>query len=224
MIALTSTDWILVAATIAGPILAVRAQKVIESLTEKRKRKLHIFRILMATRAARISGDHVQALNMIDIEFSASKVLGVFRYQSPKEKAVISAWRDYLESLSPLPPEATEEEKKRWNERTLDHFINLLSVLSEALGFEFDKVQLKKGIYSPQAHGDTEEAQLQIRDSLVKILSGKQSFPMAVTHFPVSQEALDLQTQVQTAMLASLSGEKPLRVSVDGDKPVKGAE
>jgi hypothetical protein len=222
--AITAADWVIAAATIAGPILAVRAQKIVEGLTDARRRKLHIFRVLMATRAARLSVDHVQALNMIDIEFSGSRVLGIFRYQSPKEKALVDAWRSYLDSLTRLPPDATEEDKKRWSEKTLSNFIDLLLALTKALGFDFDKVQLEKGIYSPQAHNDTELAQLQIRDSLVNILSGKQSLPMAVTQFPFSERAFNLQTEVNGALLSTLKGDTPLKVSLNGQSVTKASE
>jgi hypothetical protein len=39
----------------------------IEDNKAKKQRKLHIFKTLMATRAARLSAEHVQALNMIDL-------------------------------------------------------------------------------------------------------------------------------------------------------------
>lgn len=215
MITFTSTDWVLACATVAGPILAVQAQKMVERLTEARRRKLHIYRVLMATRATRLSSEHVQALNMLDVEFYESRFLGMFGYQSAKEKLVVKAWRKYLDSLGENLEGATEETTKRWLERTADEFFKLMEALGVALGYQFDTVQLKKSAYWPRAHGEAEAAQIQIRDSLAKILSGHQSFPMAVKEFPYSQEAIDLQTQVQTALLASLRGEKALKVSVD---------
>ena len=84
-----------------------------------------------------------------------------------------------------------------------------------ALGFDFDKVLLKRGVYTPRVHNEAENAQLSIRDSLVKILSGQQPIPMAVTHFPFSQDAVTLQEKVQSALLASLNGDKPLKVSIE---------
>ena len=57
-------------AVILGPILAVQAQKAIERWRERRNRKLWVFKTLMATRGSRLSPNHVQALNMIDLEFS----------------------------------------------------------------------------------------------------------------------------------------------------------
>ena len=65
-------DWIIALATLLGPILAVQAQKWIEGVREQRTRKLRVFTQLMATRAARLSAEHVQAINMIDLVFYGS--------------------------------------------------------------------------------------------------------------------------------------------------------
>jgi cytochrome bd-type quinol oxidase subunit 1 len=62
-------DWLIVASTLLGPILAVQAQKWVEVFRERRGRKLWVVQQLMATRAARVSAEHVQALNMIDLVF-----------------------------------------------------------------------------------------------------------------------------------------------------------
>jgi hypothetical protein len=95
---LTTSDWLIVAATIAGPVLAVQAQKWIERFRERRGRKLWVFQQLLATRAARLSADHVQALNMIDLVFYGSYFFGIHR-RSKGEQAVIDAWREYLDQL-----------------------------------------------------------------------------------------------------------------------------
>lgn len=62
------SDWLLIVSTILGPILAVQVQKWLELWREKRDRKLKIFYNLMATRAARVSERHVEALNSIQLE------------------------------------------------------------------------------------------------------------------------------------------------------------
>ena len=87
-------DWLIVLATIAGPILAVQAQKAVEALRERRGRKERVFAQLMATRAARLSAEHVQALNTIDLVFFGSSVLGI-RRRSRGEQAVLDAWKEY---------------------------------------------------------------------------------------------------------------------------------
>jgi len=208
-------DTALVIATILGPILAVQAQKFIERASDSRRRKMRIFVGLMATRAARVSPEHVQALNMIDIEFIGRKVLGSLRYQTKKEKTVSNEWSIYRDILYEDVVNTSESQQTDWLSRSQEQFIALLHAISIALGYDFDKVLLKRGIYTPRAHGEQEIAQLTIRDSLVKILSGKQPIPMEVTSFPVSEDALKMQSLVQEEFLALLSGQKPLKVTID---------
>ena len=70
-------DWVTSAAVVIGPILAVQAQKMVERIKDKRERQLKIFKALMTTRAERVSREHVQALNMIYIEFYGRKIFGI---------------------------------------------------------------------------------------------------------------------------------------------------
>jgi hypothetical protein len=92
-------DWITVAAVVAGPILAVQAQRIVESINKKHERRLKIFKSLMSTRAERVSREHVQALNLIDIEFYG-RVKFRTRWQTRSEKAVTNAWKNYNAHLN----------------------------------------------------------------------------------------------------------------------------
>ena len=62
-------DWITVLAIVVGPILALLAQRALDSLREE-KRRQKLYFTLMSTRAAWLSNEHVQALNSIDIVFA----------------------------------------------------------------------------------------------------------------------------------------------------------
>lgn len=53
--------WITILAIILGPIFAVQTQKWIERDAAAKGRKLQLFRTLMATRASRLSMDHVNS-------------------------------------------------------------------------------------------------------------------------------------------------------------------
>src|ERR1700741_2114489 len=56
---ITIADWLLIAVTFTGPIVAVQVQKWVERIREKRNRKHWIFHTLMATRAIRAgSNEH----------------------------------------------------------------------------------------------------------------------------------------------------------------------
>jgi len=178
--AMENRDWIMVAAIIAGPILAVQVQKIIESLQRKRDRRLKIFFTLMSTRATRLAPDHVSALNMIDIEFYGRRILGV-RLQTSSEKKVTNSWKTYNDHLG---TEYAPERFDAWNERVFELFTSMLYAMSQALGYDFDEVQLKRDCYRPKGHNEIEDQQYAIRNGMVEILTGKKSLPMAVTYFP----------------------------------------
>jgi hypothetical protein len=184
-------DWITIAAIIAGPILAVQAQKIIESIKERKERKVRLFHTLMETRATRLSGPHVSALNMIDLEFYGKSFFGK-RWQSEAEKKVTNAWKIYNDHLNNRVP---DEKLDAWIDRGLELFTSLLYAMSQSLGYDFDEVQLKRDCYSPIAHGRIEHEQTKIRESIVEILEGKRSFPMAVTYFPPVEPAVEKQTE-----------------------------
>lgn len=67
---MTISDILMIIAVLVAPFFAVYVQKKIETWKSQRDTKLWIFKTLMATRGATLSPQHVQALNMIDLEFS----------------------------------------------------------------------------------------------------------------------------------------------------------
>jgi hypothetical protein len=66
-------DWLIIVATLVGPIVAVQVTRHLDKQKETRDRKLIIFKTLMATRQYNLSMEHVQSLNSIDLEFSSKK-------------------------------------------------------------------------------------------------------------------------------------------------------
>jgi hypothetical protein len=209
---MTITDFWLIAATVAGPILAVQAQKFIERARERRSSRLDIFYTLMANRATPLAPARIQALNRIDLEFRPNK-LG---YQSPNAKAVATAWRTLLDELNQgiTATETNPALIAGWTQRCDDRAVDLLFELSKALGFKFSKVDIKRGIYYPRGHVELEAAQHAVLANLNKLLAGQQSLPMRVTEFPTSEEAFKLQNDVQRELLKAFSGDAELHVSM----------
>src|SRR5579885_382146 len=202
-------DWLIIVSTILGPVLAVQAQKWVELFREKRGRKLRIFQTLMATRAVRLSTEHVQSLNTIDVAF-----YGGSRWRTKKEQAVLDAWKEYLDHLN---NRSAPGEEGRWLQRQNDLFSNLLYSISQDLGYSYDKVQLNKGAYSPMAHGNIENEQSEIRKLAIKVLSGEQPMKMAVTEIPAHPEALATlasQKEASQKLAAALDGRGLLSVSI----------
>jgi len=209
-----------VLATIAGPVVAVQAQKFIELAREKREGRRKLFYALMGTRSARVAPDHVRALNMIDLEFYGRKILS-FRYQRRSERAVIDAWDIYRDHLNQLRDDQNEPHViAAWVTRGDELFIDLLYFISVALGFDFDRVQLMRGIYNPRAHDENERAWLQIRNGLARLLSGTDPLKMAVTSLPTSEEDVNRHRQVQASLLDTLNGNRSLKITIEaGEQP-----
>lgn len=184
--AVRTGEWLTILAALLGPILAVQAQKWVERSRARTDAKERVFRSLMATRAARLSSEHVQALNMITIAFYGSRIFGV-RLQTKTEKAVSTAWRAYFDTLAADTDELSENQKEmRFADRD-EKFIAMLAAIAAEQGFEFDTVELKRSTYSPLHHGTMEAEAEMIRTGLAKVLSNERAIPMYVVNLPGTQ-------------------------------------
>lgn len=227
-------EWLMVGSTLLGPVLAVQAQKWVERARDASNRRTWLFTTLMATRQARLSIEHVRALNSIDLAFYGRRILG-FVIRGARAQAVLDAWHDYHAHLS-LPIERrpqNEAEQRDWNGRGDELFTNLLDRLATATNFKFDRGQLKAGSYSPEAHGTVELEQQAMRSLTLDILLGKKSLPMEVKAWPVDAELVaqqrNMQEQLvdnQKAVLGQLveilnrltEGQKAAAVDTDAEK------
>jgi hypothetical protein len=198
-------DWVIVFATLAGPILAVQAQKWVEGFREKRQRKMWVFSTLMATRGSRLSMEHVQALNMINLAFYGSRVFGV-RRQTESEKLVCDAWQQYLDNLGVDTAHADAQSRD-----TL--FVTLLMKIADDVGLSFDRIQIGKNVYSPMGHIEDGNQQTALRKGMIEVLAGRVPIKMDVTSFPMDAEAVAAQTQLHTK-IADAFGEGGLKVEV----------
>lgn len=177
-------NWVIVFATLAGPILAVQAQKAIEALRERHHRKTYVFEQLMATRRARLSPEHVRALNMIDLVFYGQRVMGVQR-RTTAEQRVLDCWKEYLDHLN---NRNDEEPIAQWVAKGDELFTNILHAISADIGYRFDRVQLKRGAYSPIAHGEIEEEQNELRKATLSLVTGKHALKMNVVGMPIDPD------------------------------------
>src|SRR6266700_612523 len=111
---MTVAEGILIIVTLfTGPVAAVQAEKWLERRHASRKGKDYVFRTLMATRAAKVSPEHVQALNMIDLEF----------YGRGKNRRVRDAWKAYLDHLN---SQYDKDNFSIWDIKREELFIDLL--------------------------------------------------------------------------------------------------
>ncbi len=179
------TDLAIVFATAIGPILAIQIQKIIERRQEKRQLQLSIFKTLMSTRVSRMSERHVDALNMIPIEFYGQKYI-----------RILNAWKTYINHLSP-----NETDAETWGNKSNELYITLVKELASNLGYSFYDEELKKEIYSPMLYHNIQSDNEDIRTGVAKILRGERSLPMEVTSFPVDNDLLEIQKKIQSEVL-----------------------
>jgi hypothetical protein len=173
------TDIIMIFAVAAGPVIAVQITEYLRHKKDARGRKVHIFRVLMSTRSAQLAPAHIEALNLIELEFP----------NTPRSsKRVVDAARLYVAHLSDhnYPKEA-------WPTRKDELLVDLLYEMSTALGYNFDKVQIKSGSYYPSGYQDTQDDNLLIRKLWLSVLKGENKLPITIQQspFPIPDKTQD---------------------------------
>ena len=163
---MTLNDWLTIGAIIVGPLIAISMTRYLDDRREKHGRKLQVFRILMATRAANLTPDHINALNSIDLEFST---------RNEKDKKVRSSWLLYLDHLG-----NHNYPREQWGAKRIELLVDLLFDMANSCGYSFDKTHIKNGVYSPTAIGELEDDQITIRRGLREILTGRRQFPVRI--------------------------------------------
>jgi hypothetical protein len=167
------SDLLTILAILTAPIIALQIQKYIEGRKEIRERKMQIFRTLMATRATRLDVKHIEALNMIDIEFF-------------KNKKITEAWKLLLDNFANYPQNSNEENYKSklssCAEKSDVLFVDLLSEIAKSLDYKFDKVHLKRNIYIPKGQANIIMDQEFMRHAFVEVLLGKRSIPIEISN------------------------------------------
>lgn len=147
-----------------GPIKALKIQRELDEERATKGRKLQIFKTLMSNRATRLSPPYVQALNLIDVEFTEN---------NDDENEVRETWKELLDLYGDY------EKIQNAQEKADELNAALLSGMGKSLGYHFDKVHLKKGAYYPKFFGDVELEQHTLRRQLLELLDAKRKLPIA---------------------------------------------
>lgn len=156
---------ITIIAILVGPVAALYIQRRLDISREGRNRKLGVFKTLMSYRATALAPVFVQALNLIDVEFDGD---------NEKERNVRNAWKELLDLLNNYRSTPNAQEKTR--ELTAD----LLQAMGTCLGYDFDRVQVKKGAYYPEGLVNTEQEQHAVRRGILDVLQGKRRIPVGI--------------------------------------------
>lgn len=179
-----NATWVIVLATLLGPVLAVQAQKWIERGRERTVDKESLFRVLMSTRATRLSEEHVRALNMIDIVYRG----GLPAKRTRKESDVINRWAEYRGHLFIDQSGMSDSQRESWINTAGALFAALLEAMALERGYIFDKHALGAGGYTPMAHGYTQMQQEHARYLLLEVLKGNRSISMSIKDMPSDPE------------------------------------
>ena len=163
---MTGAEIVLLVAVILGPIFGVVVALCMESRRAQREQRMNIFRALMRTRVgtARMSADHVAALNLVEIEFW-------------KDKAVHDAWKKHLDILS-------------GRKETGDHLVlekslaNLIQLISRNLGYKIEGLEIFEGGYTPKSDADWHI----IRKYVIDLSLGERVLPVKVLESTTPQE------------------------------------
>jgi len=193
-------DLAIVFATFLGPIAAVQAQKWIERGRDRQNRRIAIFRVLMTTRASILSPAHVEALNVVPIEFYGKK---------PEFVDVVNAWKAYIDYLY-----RDIVDEKVWLEKRVDLLNTMLVKMSSALGYKFNSVEISRELYSPKGHAAIESDQEIIRRGFARVFRGELAFPMDVKSFPASAQAIQEQEELRQHLLKWFEGKASVKVDV----------
>ena len=177
---MTWGNFLTVLAILLAPLIALRVSRFLDKRKEDKARRLDVFRTLMATRAAGLSPQHVEALNRIDIEFYG-------------DEEVLGPWKVYHDHLT-LAANIKDDEKGKWDtwtSKTGDLLTNLLFKMAKSLGYKFDEIQIKRGHHYPKGYAENFMDQLIIRRGLVDIFVGKKAFPVLAAVLPQPEKQKD---------------------------------
>ncbi|HWK45310.1 MAG TPA: DUF6680 family protein [Stellaceae bacterium] len=126
-----------------------------------------LFFSLMVYRATPMARERILALNSIDIVFH-------------KDKVIIAAWREYYDMLTPVTPQEPEK------------YVDLLYIISRKLGYDFDKIMLRRVVYLPQGHVDEANAQTALRESITNVMTGQRDIQRAMFDYLSGNRALNV--------------------------------
>jgi len=170
---MNTSEWLTIIAIILAPIVALQIQKYLEDRKEIKARKMQIFRTLMATRANRLSPPHVEALNMIDIEFY-------------NNEEITNIWKSMLDNFASYPQNTGDEgyiaKLNSCVENSDKLLVKLLSEMAKSLNYKFDEVYLKRNIYIPKGQVDIMMWQETMRRAFSELVEGKRPFPVYIVN------------------------------------------
>ncbi|WP_233863725.1 DUF6680 family protein [Paraburkholderia adhaesiva] len=169
--------WAVVLATFFGPITALLMTRWRDGIAAKYNRRMFVFRALMATRKLGISPDHVNALNLIEVDFY-------------KCEEVEKAWKTYLDHLNTRFPQDDEPAAQVWGKTKERRLAQLLFQISKVLKFDMSELDLFEGGYAPEGWAHRDSLSNDVLEYFRAMSRGKKEFPLWINGItPQAQQA-----------------------------------
>ncbi len=192
-------EWITILAIVVGPLLAVLITVWLERRRRDYERRHNVFRSLMKTRRTWANPEHVEALNLVEIEFHG------YSYVLEKYRELIGYFETGLARRD-------DETDARYAERQAERHSNLLSALllamSKHLGYGHNQFEILRGGYSPILHGQIEEEQTKIRKLFAGLHDGTMVLPVGVVDFRHPSKILEEARVAEALMQSAIQDEK----------------
>jgi hypothetical protein len=158
--AIAADTWAVVLATATGLVAAVLITLWRERRASIRARRLDIFRTLMATRQVGISAQHVNSLNLIEVDF-----YGCVKVQ--KE------WQEYKGHLF-----SGGDEDDAWREKKERLLANLLCEMAKTLRYKIPAMDIFKGGYAPKGWWHSQGRVFEALEYVHDLATVKKALPM----------------------------------------------
>lgn len=199
---ISTETWAIVAATGLGPVIAVGISLWREQVTCVYRRRLHVFRTLMSTRKLAISNDHVNAINLVEVEFY-------------KCSGVESAWKDYRTHLN----DSGRPEDDAWREKRDNLLARLLFEIGRVLKFDIPAIDIFQGGYAPIGWAHRDFRSTGALEYVYELSQGKNSIPMNVVGLPSDPEAAASQAEYLKLAAKNLREGTPWRIEIVKEAP-----
>ena len=159
-------------AIFVGPIFAVLLTRTIDRVREDRKRKLEIFRDLIAYRGKPMFHQFIRALNLVEIEFDG-------------DKKVLGAWNQYIVRVRKGPQD--DEPDTEFIDDTRILRTNLLREIASRLNIQAKSLDEHSIGYFPEKFEISDYHESKIRESLLHIIHKKEAIPIRIENLPETQ-------------------------------------
>jgi hypothetical protein len=187
-------------ATLVGPVAAVIVARHLEEKKQEYARKIYIFRNLMMHRLHPISGPFVEALNLIEIDFS-------------KDKSVVEAWRRLWHNLGEPVKDYNENQRLLVFQKRRELTNTLISEIAKIVGYRVTDLDLAQSGYSPEGWAEEQYRQQTIQSFWFAIATGTRSFP--INNPPIDEQ----EAESRKLVAGVLTGVKPLKIEIVNAPP-----